>query len=374
MRKTVLITLLLSMTICAFAQNIEEGKLKELYDREEYDAIREGYTLENLEYSAISLYYIGVAYMMIEDDVNCIKLMDLSIAKDSLNPAPFYTKASSLLYQERLDDAIPVFQKAISIDSDSVKLAQSYRGLGYAYYHLGRYNLAIDAYRKAIDYNKTIPTPYIMIAQAYNELGQEENSLKYYYEGKEKASKDKDEYITILFNIGLVEQMAERYKEAQSAYLELISLNPNDYHTYAKLIQIHYKNKEYDKAEPYRKILYQAHNVGVLPENMSDMFCIDQFRSKDRLIQVFERYEEGDKSTIYNKIMFYVIDEDGEIEYRIQTEYSPAAVALKSGKYMLCANKDGAHLNYGIIFDDNTKYDKIKKEVISILEKETVSE
>ncbi len=40
----------------------------------------------------------------------------------------------------------------------------------------------------------------------------------------------------------------------------------------------------------------------------------------------------------------------------------------KEGKYMLCANKNEMHLNYGIIFDDDTSYETIKNTVIQALE------
>jgi len=304
-----------------------------------------------------------------EDDDNCIKFMDLSIAKDSLNPAPFYTKATSLLYLNKLEDAIPVYQKAIDLETDSLKLAQSYGGMGYAYYFLKKYDEAIIAYQKAINYDKSMPVPYVMIAQLYSSLNQPDDALASYYKGRENASADTYEYITILFNIGLMEQLKGEYKKSEEAFSELIELKPDDYHSYAKLIQIHYHNKEYDKAKPLKEVLYEAHKNKLLDENLSDMFCIDQFKVNNKPIQAFERYEEGDKSTIYNKILFYIIGDDGEIEWRIQTEYSPAAVAFGEGKYMLCANKDGSHLNYGIVFDDSTSYETIKKAVVSILEK-----
>ena len=330
----IILTLIISfVSIGVFSQDTIESKLKTLYDKEDYRTIAKEFSLEDAEHSANSLYYIGTAYMMMEDDVNCIKFMDLSIAKDSLNPAPFYTKATSLLYLNRLEEAIPVYQKAIILESDSTKLVQSYRGLGYAYV----------------------------------KLDQTDNALAAYYKSKEYASIEDDEYITILFNIGLFEQLKENYKESEAAFSELVEIKPNDYHSYAKLIQIYNHNKEYDKIPSLKAILYEAHKNNLLDENLSDMFCIDQFKVNNKRIQAFERYEEGDKSDIYNKLLFYIIGDDGDIEYRIQTEYSPAAVAFGSGKYMLCANKGGSHLNYSIVFDDDTSYETIKENVISIL-------
>lgn len=332
----IILTFIISfVSISSFSQEFIERKLKELYDKEDYETIVKEYILEDEEYSANSLYYIGTAYLMLEDDANCIRLMDLSIAKDSLKPGPYYMKATSFLYMKKFEEAIPLFRKAIVLESDNIKLAQSYNSL----------------------------------ASAYNELNQYDNALAAYYKEKENTSKDTDQYISTLFNIGLLEQLKGGYEESEKAFNELIEIKPDDYHSYAKLIQIYNHNKEYDKVPPLKAILYEAHKNKMLDENLSDMFCIDQFKINGKSIQAYERYEKGNKSTIYNKILFYIIGDDGEIEYRIQTEYSPAAVALGSGKYMLCANKNGSHINYRIIFDDNTTYDTIKESVISILEK-----
>lgn len=370
MKKILIAFIVMISSISLSAQDAVEDQIKVLYDKDDYKTIVNEYASKKIDYSANSLYYIGVAYMMQEDDDNCIKYMDLSIAKDSANPAPYYTKATSLLYTYKPDESIPIFQKAISLDSDNEKLAQSYTGLGFAYFQLQKYDLALDSYNKAIQHDKKISIPYIMKAQIYTDLNQKDNALKAYYDGQQNASKETDEYITILFNIGLMEHLKGNYREAETAYNELISLNPNDFHTYAKLIQIHYHFKEYDKATSLKEKLYDAHNKGILNEDLSDMFCIDQFEFKDKLVQVHERYEEGKSSKIYNKLLFYILDKNNNIEFRIQTEYSPIAVAMGEAKYILCANKDDMHINYGIGFNDESSYDSIKNAVISILEKE----
>ncbi len=81
---------------------------------------------------------------------------------------------------------------------------------------------------------------------------------------------------------------------------------------------IYNQTKEYDNILPLKKILYDAHNKELIKdENLSDMFCIDQFKVNQLSIKVFERYEEGYKNRIYNKILFYILDNDENIEYRI---------------------------------------------------------
>jgi hypothetical protein len=97
------------------------------------------------------------------------------------------------------------------------------------------------------------------------------------------------------------------------------------------------------------------------------MFCYDQFQWNDKLIQAYERFEEGSKD-VYNKHVFYVVNSDNKIEFRIQTEFSPVSVELGGPKYLLCMTKGYTHSTFNIGFKDNFNYEDLKKSVIDILE------
>ncbi|UUC44757.1 tetratricopeptide repeat protein [Flavobacterium cerinum] len=360
---TTFILIIYSLTI--FAQDKITDELKALSENKQYDKIIEQHASKSKDYSAGSLYYIGLAYYMKEDDNNCIKFMDLSINKNSKDPAPHYIKASTLNYMGKYNDAIKCFQTAINLKPDD---AEFYSGLGDSYYQLEKQDLALESYKKATEQNECPDRPYSMIAQIYSDLKQSDKALEAFYTAKSKISKKSNSYINVLFNIGLLESLKGNYDKAEPAFVELIQLDPTDYHSYAKLIQIYYHRKEYDKAKPYKDKLYDAHKKGLLKDNLEDMFCYDQFKWKDKLIQAYERYEEGDKSNIYNKHLFYVVNPDEKIEFRIQTEYSPISVEQGGVKYLLCMSKDGEHSTFNIGFNDNLKYDDLKKSVIDLLE------
>jgi tetratricopeptide (TPR) repeat protein len=356
------------LTICSltiFAQDKITEELKTLSDSEQYGKIIEQYAPKSKDYSAKSLYYVGLAYYMTEDDNNCIKFMDLSIRKDDKDPAPHYIRASTLNYMGKYNEAIKGFQAAISLKSDDAK---SYSGLGDSYNQLGKNDLALEAYKKATEQEKCPDRPYSMIAQIYSELKENDKALEAFYIAKSKISKKSNSYINALFNIGLLESLKENYEKAEPAFVELIQLDTKDYHSYAKLIQIYYARKEYEKAKPYKDKLYEAHRKGELKDNLEDMFCFDQFKWKDKLIQAFERFEEGNKNDIYNKHLFYVVNQEGKIEFRIQTEYSPISVEQGGIKYLLCMTKGNEHSTFNIGFNDNFNYDDLKKAVIEILE------
>jgi tetratricopeptide (TPR) repeat protein len=358
------------LTICGltiFAQDKITDELKTLSDSKQYDKIIEEYSSKYKDYSAKSLYYVGLAYYMTEDDNNCIFFMDLSIDKDANDPAPHYIKASALNYMGEYSEAIKSFQAAISLNADDAK---SYSGLGDSYNQLDKKELALEACKRATEQAECPDRPYLLIAQIYSDLDENDKALDAFYIAKSKISEKSDSYINVLFNIGLFESLKGNYDKAEPAFVELLQLAPEDYHSCAKLIQIYYSRKEYDKAKPYKAKLYEAHRKGEIKDNLEDMFCFDQFAWNDKLIMVFERYENENKGEIYNKHIFYVTDGNGNIEYTIQTEFSPISLELGGPKYLLCARKGGAHINYGIGFDDDFDYTNLKNAVVKQLEKQ----
>jgi len=363
--KNILATFIL--TICSltiFAQDKTTEDIKTLSDNKQYDKIIEQHASKSKDYSAKSLYYIGLAYYMKEDDNNCIKFMNLSIDKDTKDPAPFYIKASTLNYMQKYEEAIKSFQSAINLKFDD---AEFYSGLGDSYYNLEKLDLALEAYKKATEQKDCPDRPYSFVAQIYSDQKNNDKALEAFYIAKSKIDKNSNSYINALFNIGLLESLKGNYDKAEPAFVELLQLDSKDYHSYAKLIQIYYHKKEYEKAKPYKDKLYEAHKKGQLKDNLKDMFCFDQFKWNDKLIQAFERFEEGSKD-IYNKHVFYVVNQDDKIEYRVQTEYSRISVELGGSKYLLCRTKGDTHSTFNIGFNDNFKYDDLKKSVIDVLE------
>lgn len=364
MKNIVISFVLLLCSLTIFAQDKITDELKVLSDNEQFDRIIELYASKTTEYSAKSLYYIGQAFYMKADDNNCIKFMNLSIDKNSKDPAPYFIKASTLNYMQKYKEAVKDFQTAISLKSDD---AVFYIGLGDSYYNLEEFNLALNAYIKATEQKDCPDRPYSMIPQIYSDQKNNEKALAAFYIAKSKINKESDSYITVLFNIGLIESLIGNFDKAEPVFLELIQLDSSDFHSYAKLIQIYYHNKEYWKAKPLKDRLYQAYKKGELKGNMKDMFCFDQFKWNDKQIQAFERFEEGSKD-IYNKHLFYVKDVDDKIIFRIQTEYSPTSVELGGSIYLLCMTRGETHSTFNIGFNDDFNYEDLKKNVINILE------
>jgi tetratricopeptide (TPR) repeat protein len=364
MNKLLTTIFLVIFSLAMYAQDKITDELKNLCDNEQYDKIIKNFTSKTEGYSAKSLYYVGLAYYFKGDDKNCIRFMDQSIDKDSLNPAPFYIKASTLNNLEKFDDAIKYFQTSIHLNSKS---AVAYDGLGDSYYNLKKYELALECYKNSTEQNNPPDNSFYMIAKIYFDLKDYNKSLEAFYTAKSRFSKTSDYYVNTLFYIGQFESVNGNYDKAELIFIELLQTAPNDYESCEKLIQIYYFKKEYDKAKPFKDKLYEAHKNGLLQDNLEDKFCFDQFKWKDKLIKAYERFEEG-SNEFYIKHLFYVLNQERDIELCIQTEYSPAILRLSGKKYILCLSEDNSHSTYDIGFNDDFNYDDLKKSVINILE------
>ena len=352
------------LSLSAFCQNDIINQLKSAYDSEKYEQIISEHSEKVNEYPAKAIYYIGMAYYMKADDINVLKLIDLSIEKDKTDPDAYFIKGMTLNFMGQFEKAIENFNKAIKLDSTNTNY---FSGLGDSYVSQEKYEKAFSSYITATEKSDPIDRPFTMIPQIYAELNQPDKALEAFYKSKATISKKSDSYVTTLYNIGLYELLNYDYVKSEIAFIELIELAPNDFHSYAKLIQVFYGKREYEKAKPLREKLYKAYEQGILKDDLKEMFCFDQFNWNDKLIQVFERFaiEEGE---LYYKHLFYVVNDKGEIEYRIQTENSPISVELGGLKYVLGMDKDGTHSTFRYGFDEDFKYDDLKKIVILVLE------
>ena len=340
MKTTLLFGLLLLLNFTTLAQDDRvTAEMKQLFDQQQYDEIINKYASQADAYPAKAVYYMGMAYYMKEDDQNCLNFMDLSISKDSENAYPHFIKGKTLQYLNQHHKAIESINQAIRLNP---KDGEFYSALGDSFNELNDLDQALQAYKLATSQNDAPDRAYVMIPQMYSAKGDDKNALSAFKAAKTKISKEIDSYITVLYNIGLLEYLNQNYPVAEQAYAELLTLAPNDYHTCANLMQVHYARKDYTKAAPLREKLYIAHSKGLLQDNQQDMFCFDQFKWNDKLIQVFERYAEPE-GKIYYKYIFYVVNQKGDIEYSIQTENSPVSMEQGGPKYLLGMRKGNSH-------------------------------
>lgn len=364
MKKLVSILIICLFCLPIFAQDAITTELQNAYQQEKYDMIIAEHSTKINEYPAKAIYYVGMAYYMKSDDKNVIKIMGVSIGKDNSDPDAYYIKAMSLNYMEQYQTAIEAFKAAIKLDDRN---ANYHSGLGDSYLNTKKYDLALISYTAATEKENHIDRPYAMIPQVYAQLGQPEKALQAFYTSKENVSKESSSYITALYNIGLYEYLNENYDISGEALAELITLAPDDFQSYTKLIQVFYAKKEYEKAKPYIEKLYKAYEERILKGTLKTMFCFDQFLWKDKKIFVYERFavKEGE---LYYKHIFYITGEDGKSEFTIQTENSPISIEMGGPKYVLGMDEKGMHSTFRYGFEEDFNYEDLKKAVLTVLE------
>ena len=79
---------------------------------------------------------------------------ETSLVDPSYNIKKLFKKGINLMADEKLDDAIEVFEQALRIDPDNVEILMK---LGYARFHLEDHNDALKVYDKILEIDVTNP-------------------------------------------------------------------------------------------------------------------------------------------------------------------------------------------------------------------------
>ena len=119
MNRFFFLVIFISFSAFGFSQDKALGEIKKWSDAGEYQKIIQKYKPKADQLSAKSLYYLGLAFYMTEDDNNCIKYMDLSIEKDAKDPGPHFIKASTLNFIRQYAAAAEEFQLSIRLNPRS---------------------------------------------------------------------------------------------------------------------------------------------------------------------------------------------------------------------------------------------------------------
>ena len=347
-----------------YGQNTTSIDLKELYAQDKFEEIITKYAKEENAYESEDLYYLAMCYYMKQDDVNCLKYINQSIAKDNTNPKAFFVKGMTLNYMGDFVKGCKSFQKSVELDPSN---GNSYCGLGDSFYNQNKLKKALYAYTTSIEKSNFPDRSYLMIPQVYNDLNQPEKALIGYYKARKNISKESKSYLNCIFNIGLHELLLKDYVKAEVAFTELIEIEPNDQETLTKLIQVYYGQKKYEKVKPLKRRLYSARARNKGKGALKSMFCFDQFEYNGKQVKAYEKFENP-TGQLYYKHVFYILNKNGNIDYSIHTENSPTSKELGGAKYILGKTKGNVHYTYRISFQEDFIYEDLKLSVQKIMD------
>ncbi|MFV0417624.1 MAG: tetratricopeptide repeat protein [Dysgonomonas sp.] len=339
--------------------------IKTLFDNEQYQDIVNRYAATPRNLSADELTYVARSYYQLGDLPNARKYVDMAVQKDVRFAKAYYIRGTFNNTTGNYIGALGDLQQAIQL---APKQAEYYTELGDVYLSQDNYSEALMNYRKAIKLPQPSEKAYYMIGAVYAGRNDIEKALDTFYVAKTKIVKDKELYVTLLYNIGKIEYDKKNYKKAVEAYRELIEFFPDDYYSIEKVIQCYNAQKDYDQADNTKDKLYVAYRDGLLSSSsMSDMFCTDNFLVGEKEVSAYERFEEPSCRSTFVKNIFYIADRAGNIESTIFLEYNMPEQEGAKGQYQLVMEKDTKRHTYNVVFDEGIRYATLQPYVIDVI-------
>jgi signal transduction histidine kinase len=189
------------------------------------------------------------------DDTNKIDLLNQYIVR--------FAPIETVVTLQYSDTAIDLSKKL----NDSLRLALSYNRKGVVLYYMGDYYGALDNYFQSLAINERIGERYLFrdynnIGLALRNLGQHDESLKYFLRVYNQKTLTKSQEGTILNNIGTAYIGLKEFAKARKSFEEALSINTavndkqNMAHDLNNLGRVHYHKNNFEVAiEFYTKAL-----------------------------------------------------------------------------------------------------------------------
>lgn len=366
MKKSIIIVLALlavapvssyaSTDVFSVQQSIDSNDIKTLFDNEQYQQIVDTYAGRPRGLSTTELGYIALSYYKLDDVDKSLKYADMALQKDSKDLRIYTLKGMILNTQEKYNEAIEVFNKAIEL---SPREGELYTNLGDSYLAMKRYDEALANYQKAILQRNPSDRAYYMIGVAYDSMDNRSKALDAFYIAKSKVASNKELYVAVLYNIGLIEYANGDYAKALLIYDELLKYYPDDYQSYEKQIQCYYALDNYNKGDAVKAKLYKLYEIS-LPTGTVPYYQIntDFFHAGSKPVYVYERYQQPNEE--YDKYIFFVMKLGSEdVDYQIVFRYEP-----NTNNYSLLKIKNGTEENYNLTYGLDLNYRTAKDFVI----------
>lgn len=338
--------------------------IKTMFDNEQYQEIISRYAGTPRTLSASQLTYVAQSYFQLSDQANAGKYIDMAIQKDTKYARAYYIRGIINNATGRYHEALADLQRAIVL---APKQSEYYTELGDAYLAQDNFGDALINYRKAVKLPQPSEKAYYMIGVVYAGMDDANKALDTFYVAKSKIVKDKELYVTLLYNIGKMEYDKKDYKKAIGTYQELIEFIPDDYYSIEKVVQCCNALEDYNLAEEMGQKLYTAYEGGFLASSsMSDMFCVDHFVAGGKEVAAYERFEEPSCRNFIKNI-FYVAGHNGNIESTVFLEYILPAEEGGKGRYRLIQDKDSKRYTFSTLFDEGIRYGTLKPYIMDIV-------
>ena len=172
--------------------------------------------------SASAHYGIGTALFRLGQYERAAESLERaeSLLPDALPVGAIHLLAEALLRQQRHEEALKRYRAVLQIDREN---APAHAGMGYALFHLKRYEVAIDSLSRSVSLqpeSPAAPDRHVVIGRAFIELGREESAAEHYARAlavDPRSTKALDSLAVLRFR-------QQRYEEALHLYRTMIDI------------------------------------------------------------------------------------------------------------------------------------------------------
>tara|TARA_B100000795_G_C22754940_1_gene421088 strand:- start:182 stop:1348 length:1167 start_codon:yes stop_codon:yes gene_type:complete len=357
--------------ILSFAFNLAYSQtVEELYNNRNFPELIK-FADKSEALTRDQLYCVGYAFFQLENDKKAIEMYDKAIAKGLDDDNIHLYKGLSLRYDKQYDKAIESFKTAINRNPKGQK---NYTELANTFYYQEKYDSALVYFYKARELEFQLGDPYFKIPYIFHIQEDFKKALEEYKVSASLINKNDAKYIELLKSIGQLEYTVfENYDNAIKAYSEMISLVPDNYDLYPKLIKAYYANENHSKGDSLFKTMKVEYDKETLSEEYQKYgsVAIDEFKWNGQKVTTYHYFKEAKESLdIMYKI--HLLSKDGKsVERTLMTEKT-IQFEKDGAKHLLCEReKSGVHHTYPYGWStDEIDYASLKKSVILVLNKE----
>jgi len=151
--------------------------------------------------------------------------------------------------QGRYDLAVEQYKKALEIEYN---YAKTHNNLGSVYFLMEKYDQAIQEYQEAIDIKPDYAEAYYNLGLAYETIGKLEEAEKNYL----VAARFKPDHPQVHKSLGDIYKRLKKYEKAMKEYQRALRVTPDAPDLHNRLGNVYFLSQQYEKAiEEYEKAL-----------------------------------------------------------------------------------------------------------------------
>jgi Flp pilus assembly protein TadD len=161
----------------------------------------------------------AVALETMEDWQGLFDWCRMWMKNEPKNPWAWYGLGAAFYHLDRYNDAIEAYHQAIQIHREH---ARAWCGLGFAYGHLNRYNEAVEAYHQSVRIEPEDAQTWYGLGTAYGYLKRYDDAVEAFRHALKIDPKNAPTWLSL----GTTYDLLNRHSDAIEAYCQAIQIDP----------------------------------------------------------------------------------------------------------------------------------------------------